>query len=84
MYNDGYATCSATYATLCILGLNPDGVTRRLGLPPTDCFVRGDVRHGAPMRHDGWFLTSKDAVSSNDAVATSTGSSISWQRSGTS
>lgn len=66
MYNDEYKTCSETYATLRIIGLKPDEVTRHLGLRPTDSFVRGDVRHAAPMRHDGWFLGSKGAVDSND------------------
>jgi hypothetical protein len=66
MYKDDYKTCSTTYATLRIIGLNPDEVTLRLGLSPTDSFVRGDVRHAAPMRHDGWFLDSKDAVDSKD------------------
>lgn len=67
MYNDDYKTCSTTYATLRIIGLSPDEVTSRLGLSPTDTFVRGDVRHAAPMRHDGWFLSSKAAVDSKDA-----------------
>lgn len=66
MYNDDYKTCSTTYATLRIIGLSPDEVTLRLGLSPTDSFVRGDVRNAAPMRHDGWFLSSKDAVDSKD------------------
>jgi hypothetical protein len=66
MYNDEYMTCSETYATLRIIGLKPDEVTRDLGLRPTDSCVRGDVRHAAPVRHDGWFLRSKDAVDSKD------------------
>ena len=66
MYNDDYKTCSTTYATLRIIGLSPDEVTLRLGVSPTDSFARGDVRHAARMRHDGWFLSSKEAVDSKD------------------
>lgn len=66
MYEDEYRTCRETYATLRLVGLSPDEITRLLDLSPTDSFVRGDVRAAAPMRHDGWFLTSKGAVDSKD------------------
>jgi hypothetical protein len=67
MYDDEYATCRVTYATLRVYGLRPEDVTRGLGLSPTESAHRGELRHGAPVRHDAWLLNSRLAVDSKDA-----------------
>ncbi len=40
--------CIATRATLCFAddALDPDDITRRLGIAPTSAFRKGDARHG--------------------------------------
>lgn len=47
-------------ATLCIYGhdLDPDDLTRRLGLQPTEAFRRGFQRRptSRPMAHGAWFF----------------------------
>src|SRR5437588_12517696 len=72
-YDDDYATCHETYATLVIvhLDLDPEVVTQALGLQPTRAHRRGDVRNPHskhPFVHPrgGWYLTSRGTVQSRD------------------
>jgi len=70
-YDDDYATCARTYASLRVFtdGLDPDGVTQVLGCQPTNLHRKGDPvgRSGHTYRPmNGWFLSSKDSVSSDD------------------
>jgi hypothetical protein len=73
-YNDDYATCHKTYATLMIIHpeLDPDTVTQNLGIQPTRTYRRGEVRNPqgrCPFvyQRGGWFLESEGAVQSRDA-----------------
>ncbi|MBI1949145.1 MAG: DUF4279 domain-containing protein [Deltaproteobacteria bacterium] len=80
-YDDEYATCAATYATLRVYpgALDPDVVTRRLGLEPSDIQHAGEQgasqrAHGrgatppirTAARPNGWFLSSERQVVSRD------------------
>ena len=66
---DDYTACAETHATLRLLAddLDPDDVTRRLGITPTDSFLRGDP-HGRGVsdhRHSsgGWLRDTSASVS---------------------
>lgn len=61
MYDDEYTLCGATHATLRILGLDPEEVTRTLALSPTRALPQ-DAR----ARQAVWLLESKPAVESKD------------------
>jgi hypothetical protein len=72
-YNDDYATCHKTYATLVIVhpDLDPDQVTQGLGLRPTRAWRRGDIRNPHGKRpfiypRGGWELTTEGTVQSRD------------------
>lgn len=69
-YDDDYATCAETYATLRVYELAPQVVTSALGLEPDSTQTRGDAmypRAGSPLyRVDGWFMTSRGFVASRD------------------
>jgi len=70
-YNHDYATCVDTYATLCIYhdDLNPDAITKALGLEPSSSHRRGDVRNPKrpiPHRTGAWLLSTEGAVTSRD------------------
>jgi hypothetical protein len=71
-YKDDYATCRETHATLRMYheDLDPDAVSRELGLAPERAFRRGEHHsRTAPhlvRRFGGWFLTSRGAVDSKD------------------
>jgi hypothetical protein len=68
MYDDDYATCSKTYATLRVYVVDPDEVTERLGLAPTSVQRKGDLMtSGQRWPLNGWFLTSRGAVDSKDS-----------------
>lgn len=74
MYDDEYATCARTYATLLIYPgeIDPTAITDRLGIEPSRWQRRGEVsgRAGRPPKVatiSGWFLTSKDQVDSRDS-----------------
>jgi hypothetical protein len=73
MYAVPPAPCKRTYAILRIYpgDLDPTEVTQRLGIEPTLCQWQGKLRHPGKPAHiaslNGWFLSSKDAVDSNDS-----------------
>src|SRR4051812_35833881 len=74
MYDDDYATCAKTHATLLIYpgDIDPVVVTERLGIEPTCWQRRGEVipRPGRPPKIapvSGWFLKSKGEVESRDS-----------------
>jgi Domain of unknown function (DUF4279) len=66
----GYPTCERTYATLRIYpeAFDPDEVTKRLRIEPTNSQRRGESRKpgGRPAKLHGWFLSSDGAVESRD------------------
>ncbi len=69
MYDDDYPACKATYATLRIYNdeLEPDVVSKRLALTPSESQKRGQPlgpNRVAPL--GGWFLSSQDKVISKD------------------
>jgi len=65
-----YPTCERTYATLRIYpeSLDPDEVTKRLRIEPTDWQRRGESRKlgSRPPKLHGWFLSSDGEVESRD------------------
>lgn len=63
---DEYATCAATRATLRIYDLPPDEVTAALGIEPDETQSRGELRHGKPIKLDGWFLSTQQHLPSRD------------------
>ena len=73
MYNDDYATCKETFATLRIYpgDVDPQTVTERLGLTPSRWQRCGEVPPNStrklPARISACFLTSEQQVRSNDA-----------------
>ena len=67
MYDDEYATCEATHATLAIYNLPPGEVTSALGLQATTEYRRGVDPANHPSRIDAWLLESAGSVSSRDA-----------------
>src|SRR4051812_6079927 len=74
-YDDDYPTCSRTYAGLRIYqnDLDPDRITRLLGVEPTDTQVRGRVStepRGSKFvpRIGGWFLSTKGVITSRDVL----------------
>src|SRR5438128_12524038 len=72
---DDHPTCSATYATLRVVGRHPDEVTAALGLKPTRGFVRGKpwqtpsgrLSRG-PAREHVWLLGSEHRVDSRNVL----------------
>lgn len=73
MYDDHYATCAETHATLCIYPgeIDPDEVTRRLEIEPTTQQKMGEPvrRAGRPPKVatlSGWFLRTRGQVESKD------------------
>ncbi len=70
IYDDNYATCSRTYATLIIKYLDPSTITARLEIEPSESQIKGELIRPfstriAPM--DGWFLCTKGRVESRDS-----------------
>ncbi|MCU0914205.1 MAG: DUF4279 domain-containing protein [Planctomycetes bacterium] len=71
-YNDEYATCEKTYATLCIYPgeRDPDEVTERLRVQPTSIQRRGEPFVVSSLRRcrlHAWFLCSQEYVESRDS-----------------
>ncbi len=73
MYNDDYATCERTYATLCIYSgdIEPEAVSKRLAIAPTHLQRRSDMssksKNARPTMLHAWFLKSEDAIQSKDS-----------------
>jgi hypothetical protein len=74
MYDEEYATCFRTYATLRVYpgDIDPAAITDRLGIEPSSWQRRGELtqRSGLPPKIasiNGWFLTSKDEIASRDS-----------------
>lgn len=74
MYDDHYATCQRTYATLCIYSgdADPSVVTKRLGIEPSSSQRRVDAEalESAKSKRaavNGWFLESQGLVESRDS-----------------
>ncbi len=71
-YDDGYATCAKTYATLRIYpgSIDPSEVTRRLEITPSVIRRKGERRKKDNPRSvskiNAWFLTSQSTVISKD------------------
>jgi hypothetical protein len=72
-YSDAYDTCARTYATFRAYTSNmePDEVSRFLGMVPTGSIVRGRViaegpSKGVVSKLNGWFLSTKETVDSKD------------------
>jgi hypothetical protein len=63
-YDDHYATCAATHATLRIFSgeMSPERVTAALCLAPSKMLFEGV----GGARSNGWFLSSQDRVDSRD------------------
>lgn len=75
-YDDNYAGCLRTYATLRIYPgeIHPDDVTARLGITPSKFWLRDEAlaanpaqkaSPGAKTMH-GWFLTTHGKLASKD------------------
>jgi hypothetical protein len=62
-YNDEYATCGRTYATVRIFGLPATEVGSALGIVATQT---QSARVAPPKRPDGWFLTTEGTIPSRD------------------
>lgn len=69
-YNDDYATCVETYATLRIFPgeAHPDTVTARLGVSPTKVRWKDDPHRNPRYKRwvNGWFLCSESHINSRD------------------
>ena len=72
-YNDAYDTCAETYATFrAYTGeVEPDEVSRLLGMKPTGSVTQGKVIVTGPSKGkisklNGWFLSTKGQVDSKD------------------
>ncbi len=72
-YDDDYPTCARTYATLHIYhdDLDPNAITRILGIEPTRTQVKGRLCTSMTGRTfepeiGGWFLSTKHDVASKD------------------
>ena len=69
-YDDAYATCEKTYATLCIYlpdQSDPNTVSDQLGLIPSRIPKKGENREGKTMHWPtAWFLTTDDEIQSKD------------------
>ncbi|HEX2672673.1 MAG TPA: DUF4279 domain-containing protein, partial [Polyangiaceae bacterium] len=70
-YEDDYASCAVTYATLRIFSdeLTPDHISGELGIQPTRSFRRGEPispRVERPRPEHGWLLCTDGLVSSRD------------------
>lgn len=66
-YDDTYATCERTYATLCIYEVSAEEVSMALTLEPTEIQRAGATRsvRGTDCP-DGWFLSTSATIDSKD------------------
>jgi hypothetical protein len=69
-YNDDWATCAATFATLRVMSaeLTPAQLTGALRTDPSESYAFGEPVHntGRTRKTNGWFLTSEGRVESLD------------------
>lgn len=70
-YDDKFRSCKRTYSTLCIYPgtIKPEEITLRLKVEPFRIQHKGDLASSVTKRIiklNGWFLTTKDLVKSND------------------
>src|SRR2546423_15709456 len=68
-YDDSYATCASTYATLRVFSdtSSPEEVSEALGVAPTRSHLKGEeFGPGSRRSANGWFLESSHAVDSRD------------------
>jgi hypothetical protein len=70
-YIHDFASCSRTYATLCIYHNFEDSknITDLLELTPSRAHNVGDLRHKRTAQTSGWFLGTKDILTSRDLRA---------------
>lgn len=73
LYDDDYASCRKTFATLCLYHPvnDPSTVAEQLGLTPTRSFRQGDVRNARSTVHptypvSGWFFSTEESIKSRD------------------
>jgi len=68
MYDDNYPTCRKTFATLRIFheNLDPNELSTMLSLTPSDAHRKGDALKSGRAEMGGWFLSSKDRITSKD------------------
>jgi hypothetical protein len=69
-YDDHYATCARTYATLAIKHMDPSTITERVGIEPSQSQRKGDRIRPAGARiapFHGWFLSTKGHIESRDS-----------------
>lgn len=71
-YDDNYATCHTTRATLCAYSssLHPSEMTSILGVEPSETGLIGEKLRPwskATYPHNGWFLCSKGVIHSRDS-----------------
>lgn len=69
-YNDEYPTCVKTYSTLRIFSdvLDPESITKQLGIEPTSSFRKGDVHCQGKLQRkaNGWFFCTDTLSRSRD------------------
>lgn len=69
-FNDNYSTCARTYSTVLIIrdDLDPDAVTERLQVTPTDTLRKGQSLIGRRYKATigSWQFSSKYGVESRD------------------
>jgi hypothetical protein len=67
-YDDNYATCSETFATLRVFTgtLSPDDFTVRMGVEPSSTQNKQVRSKGRKDIAAGWYLTSQNKVNSRD------------------
>jgi Domain of unknown function (DUF4279) len=70
LYDDDFATCTRTYATLRLFSndIEPTSITAVLNIPPSKTFIKGQPhgQHDHIRKSNGWFLSSEREVNSKD------------------
>jgi hypothetical protein len=69
-YDDEYATCERTYATLCIYlpeHINPNTISEELSIQPSRIRIKGEVKDRRIKNWpNAWFLTTDEKIQSKD------------------
>jgi uncharacterized protein DUF4279 len=75
MYDDEYPSCARTYVMFFIRrgDLDPDAVSRQMGIEPSETQRRGDPLDAGTRRpvifdFGAWFLRSREFIGSRDAL----------------